>query len=112
MTKAKKPNHTLQPTPVRSAIRNILFIVFFSRTDVESNVSFIESVSFVESRISSPIATVRSLSRFTLPLKPAICSSFCDSSSDSTASEYWPLEFGVALRNPPTPGPPPLLDEG
>ena len=31
---------------------------------------------------------------------PSTCASFCDSSSSSTAPLYWPLELGVAARNP------------
>ena len=58
MTAAKKPTHTRHPTPVRSAMRSILFIVPRNRTRVLSNESFIFSASEVESRISSPIATV------------------------------------------------------
>lgn len=58
MTAAKKPSHTLQPTPVLSAIRSIRFIVPLSLTRVLSNESFTVLASFVESRISSPMATV------------------------------------------------------
>jgi len=58
MTAAKNPSHTLHPTPVRSAIRSILFIVPRNRTRVLSNVSFILSARAEESRISSPMATV------------------------------------------------------
>lgn len=47
-----------QPTPVRSAIRSILFIVPRNRFFVPSNWSFIFSANAVESRISSPIAIV------------------------------------------------------
>ena len=57
-TAAKKPNQTLQPTPVFSAIRNIRFMVPRKRTLVLSKESFILSASFDESRISSPIAIV------------------------------------------------------
>ena len=58
MTAAKNPSHTFQPTPVRSAIRSMRFIVLRRRTRVPSNESFIFSAKAVESRISSPIATV------------------------------------------------------
>ncbi len=58
ITAAKNPTHTLHPTPVRSAIRSILFIVPRNRTRVLSNESFIRSARAEESRISSPIATV------------------------------------------------------
>ena len=58
MTAAKKPSHTLQPTPVFSAIRNIRVIVPFSLADVESKESFIELAKFEESLISSPMARV------------------------------------------------------
>ena len=47
-----------QPTPVLSAMRNILFIVPRNRFRVPSKLSFIFSANAVESRISSPIATV------------------------------------------------------
>lgn len=57
-TAAKKPSHTFQPTPVRSAIRSMRFIVPRRRTRVPSNESFIFSARAVESRISSPIAIV------------------------------------------------------
>jgi hypothetical protein len=39
-TAAKNPSQTRQPTPVRSAIRNIRFIVPFNLTRVLSNESF------------------------------------------------------------------------
>jgi len=58
MTAAKKPSHAFQPTPVRSAIRSMRFIVPRRRTRVPSNESFIFSARAVESRISSPMATV------------------------------------------------------
>lgn len=58
MTKAKKPTQTFQPTPVRSAIRSILFIVPRSRLRVPSNWSFIFSAKAVESLISPPMAFV------------------------------------------------------
>jgi hypothetical protein len=58
ITAAKKANHTRQPTPVLSAILNILFIVPRSRTLVFSNESFIFSAIAEESLISVPIATV------------------------------------------------------
>lgn len=57
-TAAKKPNHTLHPTPVLSAMTIIRFIVPRSRSRVRSNPSFILSASADESRISSPIAIV------------------------------------------------------
>ena len=57
-TAAKKPSHTLQPTPVFSAIRSILFMVPRNRTLVLSKELFMVSASLEESRISSPIATV------------------------------------------------------
>jgi hypothetical protein len=98
MTAAKKPSQAFHPTPVLSAILNILFIVPLSLCLVPSKLSFIFSANAVESRISSPIAIVRSFSLFTFPLIPCSSSSFCDSSSESTASLYWPLELGVADR--------------
>lgn len=58
MTAAKKPSHTFQPTPVRSAMTSMRFMVPRSRSRVESKVSFIFSANAEESRISSPIATV------------------------------------------------------
>lgn len=58
LTAAKNPNQTLHPTPVFSAILNILFIVPRNRTLVLSKESFIVSVNLEESRISSPIAIV------------------------------------------------------
>lgn len=58
MTAAKKPSHTLHPTPVLSAIRNIRRIVPRNLCLVLSKDSFIVSVSFEESLISSPIASV------------------------------------------------------
>ncbi len=56
--RAKNPSQILQPTPVRSAIRNIRFIVPRNRFLVPSKLSFIFSAKAVESRISSPIAIV------------------------------------------------------
>lgn len=106
----KKPSHTRQPTPVRSAMRSIRVILPRSRTRVLSNVS-LRSVRLDVSRISSPIAIViyfsfspsfnlglESTQRtffniLTLALIPSTSESFCDSSDDSTASEYWPLLF-------------------
>lgn len=58
ITAAKKPSQTLQPTPVRSAINSILFMVPRTRSRMLSNWSFIFSARAEESRISSPIATV------------------------------------------------------
>jgi hypothetical protein len=58
MTAARKPSHTLHPTPVRSAIRSIRFIVPFNLVEVESKVSFIEAARLEESLISSPMARV------------------------------------------------------
>lgn len=58
MTAAKNSSHTFQPTPVRSAINSILFIVPRRRSLVESKLSFIFSARAEESRISSPMATV------------------------------------------------------
>ena len=58
ITAAKNPSHTLHPTPVRSAIRSMRFIVPRNRSRVLSNVSFILSARAEESRISSPMATV------------------------------------------------------
>lgn len=58
ITAAKKANQTFQPTPVRSAMRSMRFIVPRRRTRVLSNESFIFSASAVESRISSPMANV------------------------------------------------------
>ena len=57
-TAAKKPSHTRQPTPVRSAMRSMRFMVPRSRTRVRSKESFIESAKADEERISSPMATV------------------------------------------------------
>lgn len=57
-TATKNPSQILQPTPVRSAITSIRFMVPFSRTRVLSNVSFILSARAEESRISSPMADV------------------------------------------------------
>lgn len=79
MTAAKKPNHTLHPTPVASAIRIILPIVLFSRVPADENSSFIVSIRLLESRISSPIFSVRSLRRPTFAIMPETCSSFWDS---------------------------------
>lgn len=98
-TAKKNKTHVFQPTPVRSAIRNILLIVPRNRTPVFSNVSLIWVASALESRISSPIATVRDLSCETFCDNSVVAViSFCDSSSSSTEVEYWPLEFGVAGR--------------
>lgn len=58
ITAAKKPSQTLQPTPVRSAILSIRFMVPLSLVLEFSNDSFIRSASLEESRISSPIAMV------------------------------------------------------
>lgn len=58
ITAAKNPSQTFQPTPVRSAMIIILFMVPRSLNRVESNVSFIFSASAEDSLISSPIATV------------------------------------------------------
>jgi hypothetical protein len=58
ITAAKKPSQTLHPTPVFSAMRNILFIVPFNFKLVFSNVPFIFSASAEDSRISSPMAIV------------------------------------------------------
>lgn len=58
ITNAKKPTHTLHPTPVLSAILNMRFIVPRKRTLVLSKELFIVSASLEESRISSPIASV------------------------------------------------------
>ena len=55
---AKNPSHIRQPIPVRSAIRNIRFIVPRNRFLVPSKLSFIFSANAVESLISSPIAIV------------------------------------------------------
>ena len=120
MTAAKNPTHTRHPTPVRSAMRSILFIVPRSRIRLFSKESFIFSAREVESRISSPIATViykagqirdrleggngkekrdsTSFSIFTRALMPSTCSSFWDSSSERTASLYWPLTKDVLAR--------------
>jgi len=74
----------------------------FNRTLAFSKLSLIWLASALESRISSPIATVNVFS----------CDTFCDnsvvavfsfwlSSSSSTDVEYWPFEFGVAdLKDP------------
>lgn len=106
MTAAKNPSQTLQPTPVRSAILNILLIVPRNRCLVLSKESFIVSVSFDESRISSPIASVicascqhgtqcsepcaarTSFSILTLPIMPSICSSVWLSIAARVASLY------------------------
>ena len=96
---AKKNNtHTFQPTPVFSAMISMRFMVPRKRILVFSKPSFIRSVNLVESRISSPIASVISFSIRTFRDISEMPSSFCDSSSDKTASEYWPRPFGVALR--------------
>lgn len=58
VTAAKKPSHAFQPTPVRSAMIIMRFIVPRRRNRVESKLSFIFSANADESRISSPIATV------------------------------------------------------
>lgn len=95
----KNRTQTLQPTPVRSAILNMRLMVPFSRTPVFSNVSFIWLARALESRISSPIATVSDFNWDTFWLRRVVCViSFWDSSSSSTEVEYWPLEFGVAGR--------------
>ena len=57
-TAAKKAIHAFQPTPVLLAMRSIFFIVPCSFSRVPSNLSFIASISVVELRTSSPIATV------------------------------------------------------
>jgi len=100
-TNRKKPNHTFQPTPVRSAIRSILFIVPRNLTPVPSNWSLIVCARLLESRISSPIAMVNCFSC------PTFCDSnvvavvsFCDSSDSSTDVAYCPRLLGVAGRKP------------
>lgn len=119
-TTAKNKHQILHPTPVLSAILNILFIVPFRRVRVVSKESFMVSARWEESRISEPIAWVSclrgvrwvgcwrgkvgmglregrgkgrrtSFSILTLPLIPSIWASFWFSSSERTASLYWPL---------------------
>ena len=91
MMAAKKPSQTRQPTPVRSAMIIMRFMVPRTRSRVLSNVSFIFSIMAVESRISSPIATDMLLRMPTLSRMPDTCESFCDSSDSIVASSYWPL---------------------
>jgi hypothetical protein len=88
-TARKNKSHTLQPTPVRSAIRNILLIVPRNLTPVFSNVSLIWLARALESRISSPIATVRDFNCDTFCESIVVCViSFWDSSSSRTEAEY------------------------
>lgn len=98
ITAAKKPAHTFHGTPVFFAIASIRFIVPRNLTLVISNPSFILSANALLSRISSPIALVRSFSIRTLALIAPTWSSFWLSSSSSTASLYCPRLFGVAER--------------
>ena len=125
----KKPSQIRQPTPVLSAMRSIRFIVPRNRFRVPSKLSFIFSAKAVESRISSPIATVIFATRQRCPHVPRqnclpdllmirtsfsirtffvislTCSSFWLSSSSITASLYCPFRFGVADLKPPSPSP-------
>ena len=98
---AKNPNQTFHPTPVRSAILSILFIVPLSLTLAFPNESFIFSANAVLSLISSPIFIVISFSIATFFPISETCSSFCDSSSSSTDALYWPFWFGDAARYAP-----------
>lgn len=79
ITAAKNPNHTFHPTPVRSAIRSIRFIVPRNRTRVLSNVLFILSARAEESRISSPIATVIYAAYTGSLVRASFACGFCDS---------------------------------
>ncbi|KAH8193897.1 hypothetical protein TruAng_011939 [Truncatella angustata] len=88
MTAAKKPSQTFQPTPVRSAMSIILFIVPRSRSRVVSKLSFILSIMAEESRISSPMATDSVLSTLTLLMIPETSWSFWLSSCSSVAASY------------------------
>lgn len=100
-TTAKNPNHTLQPTPVFSAILNIRRIVPFNRTPVPSNLSLIFPARSLLSRISSPIAMVNCFNCPTFCDRSVVAVlSFCDSSSSSTDVGYCPFRLGVAGRNP------------
>lgn len=91
-TAKKKPSQTFQPTPVLSAILNILLIVPFNFALVLSKSSFILSARADESRISSPIAIVSCLSWLTFEERMLVFSfSFCASSDSRTDWEYWPL---------------------
>ena len=90
-TNTKNPTQALHPTPVRSAILNILPIVPFSLLLVFSNPSFISWVSFVLSRISSPMAWVRVLSEETLEEMREKWDSFWDSREESRERVWGPL---------------------
>ena len=100
-TATKNSTQAFQPTPVRSAILSILLMVPRNRTPVFSKESLICEASVLESRISSPMATVRVLSCDTFCESSVVAvTSFWDSNSSRTDVEYWPLELGVAGRNP------------
>lgn len=98
-TAKKKSTQTFHPTPVFSAILSILLIVPRNRTPVFSKESLICAARVLESRISSPIATVSVFSCDTFCDNSVVAViSFWDSNSSRTDVEYWPLEFGVAGR--------------
>lgn len=101
-TNAKNPTHTLHPTPVFSAILNILPIVPLNRMRVFSNPSFIVSARLLDALISSPIAMVMFLSWVTFPLMSEISSSFWRSRESRVAVEYWPLPSPKSQLLPPS----------
>lgn len=96
ITIAKNPSHTFHPTPVFSAILNILFIVPFNLPPAFPNCSFIFSANAELSLISSPIRIVISFNIATLLLISPTAPSFWLSNESSTAVLYPFLSYAAA----------------